>query len=274
MALMDIRIYSEILNRSVSFKAIIPGDNKNEEKNNNKREFKRGTKTLYLLHGREGDNSDYLYKTDILAIAMKYNITVIMPSGENSWFVDREQYTARYKEFIGKELVDYVQSTFHLSRDKNDNFIGGLSMGGYGAICIGLTYFNTFSKIIGLSSALIIDDISSKKPVRGVDDLHDFKYLFDCLENLSESDKNPEVLITNSKLLNLPIPKLFLCIGKHDFLYSCNQEFTKFLDDINIDYEYNESEGIHDWIFWNSWLEPSIKWLLGIDLLANEKAKS
>jgi S-formylglutathione hydrolase FrmB len=265
MAVMDIRFYSEILDRTVSFKAIIPGDNRVDEKKANPKEFSRNIKTLYLLHGKEGDSSDYLYRTDILTIAMKYNLAVIMPSGENSWYVDKEQYSSRFKEFIGKELVEYVQSTFHLSKAKNDNFIGGLSMGGYGAICTGLTYYNTFSKIVGLSSALIIDDISSEKPLRGAEDLHDFEYIFDSLENLKKSDKNPEVIIRNNELLNMESPKIFLCIGKDDFLYNCNQRFVKFLKGTNIDFIYKESEGIHNWDFWNEWLEPSIKWLLEID---------
>lgn len=262
MAVMDIRMYSKILNRSVCFKAIIPGDNTLQQKNDNKDRFNRPTKTLYLLHGRSGDSSDYLYNSDILSIAMNNNLAVIMPSGENSWYVDKEQYSSRFKEFVGKELVDYVQITFNLSRNKEDNFIGGLSMGGYGAICTGLTYYNTFSKIVGLSSALIIDDISSENPIRCADDLHDFKYLFDSLDDLKKSDKNPEVLIKNLELLNLPSPKMFLCIGKDDFLYDFNQNFVKFLKLNNIEFIYKESEGIHDWIFWNKWLKPSVDWLL------------
>lgn len=270
MALMDIRIYSEILNRSITFKAIIPGDDKRLEITSNKNNLKNEIKTLYLLHGREGDNSDYLYKTNILSIAMKYNLAVIMPSGENSWYVDREQYSAHYKEFIGKELVNYVQSTFNLSSNKEDNFIGGLSMGGYGALCIGLSYPNTFSKIVGLSSALIIEDISSKTPHRGEDDLHDFKYIFDSLENLCDSNKNPAVLINNSLKINQSIPKLLLCIGKDDFLYESNLRFIDFLNQKKVDYKYIESDGIHDWAFWNTWLEPSIKWLLEKEFSKNQ----
>lgn len=262
MALMDIRIYSEILNRSVSFKAIIPGDNRKTEKRDFPRAFSREIKTLYLLNGREGDNCDYLYKTDILSIAMKNNIAVIMPSGENSWYVDKNQSTSHFKEFIGKELVNYVQTTFHLSKKKEDNFIGGLSMGGYGAICIGLTYYNTFSKIVGLSSALIIEDITSSRSQRNNLDLYNFEYIFDGIKNLRESDKNPITLIDRNHLLNLPIPKIFLCIGKNDFLYESNKSFIKYLDNLDINYKYEESEGIHDWKFWNTWLEPSIQWLL------------
>ncbi|MGH4038831.1 MAG: alpha/beta hydrolase [Sphaerochaeta sp.] len=265
MAVMDIRIFSKILNRLVTFKAIIPGDELDFQKQLYSNEFKRDVKTLYLLHGSEGDCSDYLYKTNILQLATQMNLAVIMPSGENSWYVNKEQDTARFKTFIGTELVDYVQSTFSLSTKKEDNFIGGHSMGGYGALCIGLTYPERFSKIFGMSPALVINDITSKGTLRTNEELKGFHYIFDSLDGLRDTNKNPENLIQSNMLYAIPQPKVFICCGKDDFLIEMNRDFEKVLKKSDIDYIYKETEGIHDWNYWSKWLEPSLKWLLDIE---------
>ena len=60
-----------------------------------------------------------------------------MPSGENKFYVDNEKSHEYYSKFIGEELVDVTRRLFPLSKQKQDTFIAGLSMGGYGAkMCI------------------------------------------------------------------------------------------------------------------------------------------
>ncbi|MBK5201017.1 MAG: acetylesterase [Spirochaetaceae bacterium] len=262
MAVMDIRIFSNTLNRNVCFKAIIPNDISESKKKDFSKNYNRPMKTLYLLHGYEGDSSDWLYKTNIYDLAEEYNLAVILPSGENSWYIDNECRNFKFKQFIGEELINYVQATFSLSSKKEDNFIGGLSMGGYGAITIGLTYPDRFSKIVGLSSALIINDLTSSSPSRDVEEIKEFTYVFGDLTQLKNSDKNPERLIKEALSSKVNIPKIFMCCGIDDFLLEVNREFVGFLSKNHVDFIYNEDEGIHDWKFWTNWIAPSIKWLL------------
>lgn len=265
MSVMDIRIFSNTLNRNVCFKAIIPNDNSENKKKEFPKNYNRAMKTLYLLHGYEGDSSDWLYKTNIYALAEEYNLAVILPSGENSWYIDNECRNFRFKQFVGEELINYIQSTFSLSSKREDNFIGGLSMGGYGAITIGLTYTDRFSKIFGLSSALIINDITANPFNRNIDEIEEFAYVFGDLKQLKNSDKNPEILINEALRSKFDIPEIFMCCGKDDFLIECNRDFIAFLSKNNIDFIYKEGSGIHDWKFWNNWIEPSIKWILDIE---------
>jgi len=161
-------------------------------------------------------------------------------------------------------LVDYVRKTFNLATDRDDTFIGGLSMGGFGAIRTGLYYNETFSKVVGLSSALIIHNVKNKK--EGFKDaIADYDYytlVFGNLEQLENSVNNPEYLIKKLKEENKPIPKIYMACGTEDFLIEENRAFFRFLKDENIDVEYIESPGVHNWDFWNAYLEPSIKWLL------------
>lgn len=78
-----------------------------------------------------------------------------MPSGENRFYLDDEKSGELYGEFIGKELVEFTRKLFPLSDKREDTFIAGLSMGGYGAIRNGLKYAENFGCVIGLSAALV-----------------------------------------------------------------------------------------------------------------------
>ena len=95
-----------------------------------------------------------------------------MPSGENKFYVNNEYTCERFSDFIGEELVEVTRKMFHLSDKKEDTYIAGLSMGGYGAIVNGFKFNNTFGYVAGLSSALILDDVLSE-----LDDIRQTKLL-------------------------------------------------------------------------------------------------
>ena len=67
--------------------------------------------------------------------------------------------SGRYADFIGEEIVDYVRKTFGLAMTPEDTYITGISMGGYGALRTALAHPETFGKVTGQSSAIIIHGI-------------------------------------------------------------------------------------------------------------------
>ena len=137
MALIKVDFFSQSLMRTVTINALIPVDKVIEEE----QEFKRKQyKTLYLLHGIFGNYTDWICGTRIQRWAQDHDLAVIMPSGENKFYVDNEKSHEYYSKFIGEELVDVTRRLFPLSKQKEDTFIAGLSMGGYGEITNGLKY--------------------------------------------------------------------------------------------------------------------------------------
>ena len=87
-----------------------------------------------------------------------------MPSGDNG-FYNGHADGSHYGEFIGRELVTFSRKLFRLSERREDTFIGGLSMGGYGAILNALRNPETFGCVIALSSGLVgsrLDDLSDR----------------------------------------------------------------------------------------------------------------
>ena len=85
-------------------------------------------KTLYLLHGLLGNHMDWGTTSRVQRFAEEHNLAVVMPAGENAFYIDHPETHNLYGEFIGKELVELTRKMFHLSAEREDTFIGGLSM--------------------------------------------------------------------------------------------------------------------------------------------------
>ncbi|NLJ91413.1 MAG: acetylesterase [Clostridiales bacterium] len=263
MAVLQVDFYSKSLEKSTCFHMVLPNDLPPIMVEGNEN-YNREMKTLFLLHGYSGSSKDWLLGSSVQELAGKYNMAVIMPSGDNSFYLDGKGKGRAYCKFVGEELVEYIRSTFNLAKSKEDTFIGGLSMGGFGAMHTGLYYPETFGKIVALSSAFIIHNIKNK--TEGFEDhIADYDYytsVFGDLSKLENSVNNPEYLIKNLKKDGKKIPDMYIACGTEDFLLEENRAFHKFLKDEEIEAEYIESPGEHNWAFWNYYLEPSMKWLL------------
>ena len=270
MSVLQINKYSIALSRLITFHVILPDDAIPMMIEGNKN-YERKPKTLYLLHGFSGNTTDWLYGSRIQELAMQYNLAVVLPSGENSFYLNGKGTGRAYETFVGVELPDYCTKTFGFSDKPEDNFIGGLSMGGFGAIHTALKYPKRFGKMFGLSSAMIQYDIAGMKPGEK-NEIADYDYylqVFGNLEHLDTSENNPDYLIREKKKRGEKIQPVFMACGTEDFILKNNRVFTDFLNSQNVDLTYYESEGIHDWKFWNQYLEPAICW--GLEEKVEEK---
>lgn len=263
MAIGSFNFFSKSLSRAVPFNIILPNDIPEMYTADNEN-FKRNMKTLYLLDGFSAGNTDWMLNTNINQLASKYNLCVVFPYGENSFYLDAKETGRKYGTYIGEELVEYTRKTFGLSAKAEDTFVGGLSMGGFGAIHTGLMYNHTFSKLFALSSALIIHGY--EKMERNIDNgIANYEYyesIFGDRDKVATSSKNPEELVRRIQKNGDVMPKMFLACGTNDFLINENREFKEFLQSQNVEFTYEESEGVHDFEFWGKMLEPAIQWLL------------
>ena len=139
MAVLEAEFESKTLLRSVSFRAILPLER-----------FQPPYPAIYLLHGLGGSSSRWLHYTNIRGLAEKSGIAVILPSGENSFYLDipvKNGCLGDFGAYVGEELVQVTREMFPLSHRREDTFISGMSMGGYGALRNGLKYHDTFGGI-------------------------------------------------------------------------------------------------------------------------------
>lgn len=261
MAYLQMNIMSQSLMRTVPVNVILPVDKlvfpgmpQREEK---------PYKTLYLLHGVFDNHIAWVNGTNIQRWAEENDLVVVMPAGDNMFYVDQEASHNYYGEFVGKELVELTRKMFPLSCKREDTYIAGLSMGGYGAIRNGLKYHETFGCIAGLSVAFIIDDIAKR-----TDDTPIFiesrsyaESVFGDLDKVAESDKNPKWIAKNLIEDKAELPKIYIACGLEDSLLPKNQELQKYLKELGYDVTYEEAAGAHEWNFWNSHIKKVLEWL-------------
>lgn len=261
MAFLQVNLLSESLMRTVPVNVILPVD-KLAFPGTPKRPNKP-YKTLYLLHGIFGNYTDWVNGTRIQRYAEEHDLVVVMPSGDNAFYVDRPESQNNYGEFIGKELVELTRKMFPLSKKREDTFIGGLSMGGYGALRNGLKYNKTFGYIAALSSALIIDGLPERtndSPLF-IDTRAYAESCFGDLDKVLESDMNPKYLIRKLKKTNKPIPKIFMACGDQDSLLDVNEDLAAFFKENDVDVTFEVGPGSHEWDFWDTYIKKGIEWL-------------
>lgn len=261
MALIQVNFTSSSLMRTVPINVILPVD-KPSFPGMPQRESKP-FKTLYLLHGIFGNYTDWVAGTNIKRWAEEKDLAVVMPSGDNMFYVDRKESHNYYGEFVGQELVEITRKMFHLSHEREDTFIAGLSMGGFGAIRNGLKYHDTFGYIAGLSSATIVDGLEKR-----TDDApffierRDFaESFFGDLSKVKESDMNPEWLVKKLSGEKVNLPKIYLACGVDDSLLEGNRRMRDYMKAVGMDVTYEEGPGAHEWDFWNRHIKKVIDWL-------------
>ncbi|MDE7223871.1 MAG: esterase family protein [Acetatifactor sp.] len=261
MALIQANFMSGALMRTVPVNIILPVD-KLAFSGTSRKEV-TAYKTLYLLHGIFGNYTDWVSGTNIQRWAEEKDLAVVMPSGDNMFYVDQKESLNYYGEFIGRELVELTRKTFPLSHQREDTFIAGLSMGGYGAIRNGLKYHDTFGYIAGLSSAMVVDELEQRTndtpmPIYR----RDFaERIFGDLTQVKDSDMNPKWLIENLKKERAEFPKMYLACGTEDSLLKANHGMRDYLREAGVDVTYEEGYGGHEWDFWNRYIKKVIDWL-------------
>ncbi|MFW3587487.1 alpha/beta hydrolase [Vagococcus fluvialis] len=261
MALVQVNFISKMLSRTVTFNAIIPLDKISfgEEEVVEAKPLK----TLYLLHGAFGNYTDYLSGTRIQRWAEEHNLAVIMPSRENQFYVDKPSRGENYGAYVADELVEFTRKMFPLSHKKEDTFIAGLSMGGYGALINGLKYHETFSHIGAFSPGLMIDDIASRSELLSVTgwSLDFYENAFGGIDTIKNSDKDYYYLIDQLIENKKEIPKIYLPIGTDDFLLESVRGFKSFVDEREVPLIYIEDDGGHEWDFWDKYVKNFLEWL-------------
>ena len=182
-----------------------------------------------------------------------------MPAGDNKFYIDHPATHDYYGRFIGEELVDLTRKLFPLSREKRDTFIGGLSMGGSGALRNGLKYHNTFGAVAGLSPANFVDmDIEQADPLNDTF----LTAIFGDSEKAKHSDLSIDYLIRKNALQNCIDQKIYLACGNEDILFKGSEKMYGIFKKNGYDATFEHGEGGHDWDFWNTYVRRMIDWFV------------
>ena len=262
MATGRMEFHADSIMQHANFCFVLPNDFIREEIID-PHHYDRPVKSLILLHGLTGTDTDWLYGGIAQELSKQYNLAVFMPTVGNSFYLDRGYPGGNFGTFIGEEFPAYIREVFGYCESRENTMIAGLSMGGFGAIHTALAFPDSFSACIALSSALVIHEIADTgKRQNSVMPAEMVRDIFGDPSKLPDSDKNPEMQYRCLQKAGRRIPGIYLAIGTEDSLYGANQEFRDFLTEAHADFFYEEGPGKHDWFFWNKYLPRGVEWAL------------
>jgi len=232
-------------------------------------------RSLYLLHGYSGSHADWLRGSKIEQLAQMHRIAVFCPSGENSFYIDDKVRGALYEQLICRELVSFTRRVFPISKERRDTSIGGLSMGGYGAIRNGFKNSDVFGNIAAFSSALITDGLARMpeqagaapegNPPSGMMSPSYFIHTFGKPSQIIGSDVDPKALAKKLVDAGAERPNLYMACGSEDFLIEPNRSLHNYLLEIGYEHLYTEGAGTHSWAYWDEHIEKALNWLDELD---------
>lgn len=213
---------------------------------------------LWMLHGGGAYSSEWLYNSTIPLYAEKYQCAVVMPDAQSSLYTNMK-HGPRWEDYIAKALPEYVYRNFPISSVREDNYICGLSMGGYGALRIALKYPEHYGSVVAMSSAVGLPFRYVEKQLGDEFDAT-MHAVFGDRDGLLDSEYNLYRLVDQYCKQENKL-RLFLSVGRNDHTYKDNLELKDYLAKREIKYTWMENEDAHTWDSWNTYLPLAMEWM-------------
>ena len=230
MNVARVEFFSDALKQHVSYNVILPVTGAGP------------FPVLLQLHGYTDDHNAWLYRSNLVRHAEPYPLIIVLPNGGTSFYLNLKSAgrfgLRRYEDFIIQDLYRHVIDTFHAQ--ESPWVIGGLSMGGFGSMRLGLKHADRFASIWSHSGAYDMrerDGLFSE-----VEDPEDAD-VFTWVERVAKRDNPPVVS--------------FDC-GTEDELLDENRLLDQRMKDAGLAHTYNEHPGGHTWDFWDEHVQEAL----------------
>ena len=252
MAFMQLHFYSNALGMETEVEVVLPQKNMIGEIGMESFSGTSTYKCLYLLHGLSDDQTIWMRRTSIERYAARYGICVIMPFGGRSFYLNQKN-GEKYYDYIAKELPARMHEFLGCSMKREDRFIAGLSMGGYGALKVALKECGKYCAAAGLSSVADIKTEMFKEHIENVIGAENYLSKEEDLFELIKEKEHEE-----NK------PRLYMWCGTEDFLYQDNVKLKNYIQQFDYNYTYCESSGVHAWEYWDKQIQNVLEWMFAV----------
>ncbi|MBC7876635.1 MAG: esterase family protein [Anaerolineales bacterium] len=254
MILNEINFFSETLGMRSTINVLLPQRQLADMKK------PKDYRTLYLLHGHSDDHTAWMRWSSIEKYAEGLNLAVVMPAVHLSFYTDMV-HGGNYWQFISEEVPAQVRNMFSLSSARNDNYVAGLSMGGYGAFKLALTHPERFAAAASLSGALDIRKVVDSH-TEGIDEnwLKGMRNVFGDLSKVPNTEHDLFTLAEKVAKERIK-PKLYQCCGTEDFLHADNIRFRDVARKFPLDLTYEDGPGEHNWSYWDKMIQNVLAWM-------------
>lgn len=251
---MRINFFSHALGKHHHFNLILP----EQDEHYDMAAKPRLLPSVMILHGLSSDNNSYMRFTSAERYANEHNLAVILPDGDHSFYANM-LYGHSYKDHI-LEVWRYAHQIFPLSKAREDNFLAGHSMGGFGVIKTAFENPELFGKACFMSSAANIERLLDY-------DWPDFKMrgiIGDVNTAAGTALDIKKIVADGVGAVGVDgLPELYMMCGTEDFIYEDNVEFKGFLESKGISFKYEEGPGDHDYTYWDAGILKAMQWMSG-----------
>lgn len=221
-------------------------------------------RVMYLLHGLAANSGEWMRFSKIEYYAKKYNFIIIMPEVQRS-FYHNTCYGANYFTYVAEELPEICGRWFRLDTTRENTFIAGESMGGYGAALVGLSRPERFGGIACLSGVLNIHSFASRVLAGQWPEMlpWELKWIFGS--DGTPGDAGDVLFLVQEVAKDPDRPKLIQLCGTEDFLYADNQTFRRTAERAGYGHVYLETPGDHEWPYWDKAIQYAFRFFCGLD---------
>jgi len=255
MALLRCDVMSEVLKAATSMTVILPQDLATPF-SPEPSPVDPAPPVLYLLHGLGDDSSAWTRQTAIERYVRPYGLAVVMPQVGRSFYTD-QVHGQPYWTFLSEELPALVESMFRVSTAREDTFVAGLSMGGFGAMKWGLRAPERFAAVASISGVLDVARVRRLREERREAALH-ASFGEDDLEGTEEDVRT---LLTRAAASSRTLPPLYICCGEGDTLYDDNVRFASLAADLGLPLTAEFGPGEHEWDYFDAAIQRVLDWL-------------
>ena len=246
MAFFEVNFFSDALGMAMSMNVVLPQRTRGNI-GVDPGETGDTYPTLYLLHGMSDDHTTWMRRTSVERYAEEHGIAVVMPTTYLGWYTDMK-FGYNYRTFIGEELPKICRSFFPgMSGRREDKFVSGNSMGGYGALAAALSYPGTFGFCAPLSAAF--DPTHLHDPEHPENTY--FTDIFGDPADFAGSPNDLYALAAKRASDGTPAVRIYAVCGTDDFLLADNRRMRDHLTALGWDFTYREADGAHTWSFWD-----------------------
>lgn len=256
MAFLEVNFFSDAIGVQTWMHVILPQRTRGNI-GISQGEFGDKVPTLYLLHGMSDDHTIWTRRTSIERYAEEHGIAVVMPTTFLGWYTDMH-YGAHFREYIGDELPKVCRKFFPALSDKReDTYIAGNSMGGYGSLALALTYPETFSIAAPLSACFNPKHLHHPEDPKNT-------YFFDIFGDYDKFDGSKNDLFYLAEKIKeegRPLPSVYMNCGTEDGLINQNRQMRDHLNALGYDLEYSEGTGGHNWGYWDAEIQNVLKYI-------------
>lgn len=215
---------------------------------------------LYLLHGFNQNHLGWHRNTHLVELAARFPCIIILPEGWNRWYTNSVNASEwRMEDAFVKDLVPYVDSVYRTVRERGGRAVAGLSMGGYGALKYGIKYPQLFCLAGGLSPSIQFPvglEDSAIVARRSAATITTVKEAFGAERNPQWMENDIPSLLEGKDGKELPF--FYLAVGSQDIIPEVITQAHALAGSLRkkkAHFEMHESEGGHDWMFWDQQTE-------------------